>query len=124
MAASSYEMHFTLPNTSGCQLPATSAPCLIARPFGQMGPIATKRRAPGSPKRLLTRRLDMRQCPHELPFIPLREDSFMLSKILVGVLGVAVLSVGTYVYWQSINNNPDNPTDQPGATGSCTSDSV
>ncbi|HJZ94283.1 MAG TPA: hypothetical protein VKE40_25685 [Gemmataceae bacterium] len=48
----------------------------------------------------------------------------MLSKILVGVLGVAVLSVGTYVYWQSINNTPDRPTDQPGVTGRCPSDSA
>jgi hypothetical protein len=48
----------------------------------------------------------------------------MLSKILVGVLGVAVLSVGTYVYWQSVNNAQDTPMDQTGVTGTCPSDSV
>jgi len=47
----------------------------------------------------------------------------MLSKILVGVLGVAVLAVGSYVYWKSVNA-PDSAADPPAATSSCSSDSV
>src|SRR4051794_41597766 len=41
----------------------------------------------------------MRQCPTGPTFIP-PGDSFMASKILAGLLAVAVLSVGGYTYWQ------------------------